>query len=224
MAAELDPSSFETARRMMVDRQVRPSDVTRPALIDAMSAVPREAFVPKARRAMAYVGERIEIAENRYELDPRVFAKLVDAVDPGAEDLALVVGAGHGYAAAVLSRMCGAVIALESDPDLAAAAKTALVEGGYDNVILVEGALSAGCAEHAPYNVILVNGAAAPDALGPIEGQLAEGGRLASIRMDGMAGVCEVRMRSGGAIGRRPAFDAGAAPLPGLSMTEGFVF
>lgn len=220
----MDAALLASARQIMVDRQVRPSDVTRPELVDAMLAVPREAFLPRAKRAVAYAGEHVELAPGRVELDPRVFAKMVDAAEPSPSDLTLVVGLGHGYAAAIFSRLGGAVVGLECAPDLAAAAKNALAEGGFDNVVVAEGPLEAGSAEYAPYNVIFVNGAVSGGAADALEAQLAENGRLVCIRMSGVAGVCEVAVQSGGAIGRRAAFDAAAPVLPGLVENAGFVF
>ena len=100
MALDLNADAMKDARRNMVDCQVRPSDVTRLDLIEAMLWAPRERLLPKARRATAYVGEHVEIAPGRFELDPRVFAKMIDASRVGENDLALVVGGGYGYAAA----------------------------------------------------------------------------------------------------------------------------
>lgn len=224
MAVELDAEAFKAARLNMVDCQVRPSDVTRADLIDAMLWAPREAFLPKPKRAMAYVGEHLELAPQRYELDPRVLAKLINAAEPEAADLALVVGGGYGYAAAILSRLTAAVVSLESDATMSAAAVASLTEMGVDNVMAVEGALEAGCPAHSPYNLIIVNGGVATLDGSALFDQLVDGGRLAAIVMKGAVGRCEVMVKSGGARGGRPVFDATAPVLPGFERVQQFVF
>lgn len=224
MPIDLDADTLEEARRAMVDCQVRPSDVTRVELIDAMLWAPREAFLPKARRAQAYVGEHLPIGENRYELDPMVFAKLVNAADPRSGDLALVVGGGYGYAAAVLSRMAAAVVSLESDPAMAKAAAENLEAHGVDTAIPVEGVLAEGCAEHSPYNLIFMNGASAVEPPAALVDQLAEGGRIVMIRMQGPVGRCMIGVKAGGVLSWRADFDASAAVLPGFEDVRGFEF
>lgn len=221
---DLDSDAFVEARRAMVDCQVRPSDVTRTDLIDAMLWAPREAFLPKSKRAQAYVGEQLAVAENRYELDPMVFAKLIDAAAPQSSDLALVVGGGYGYAAAVLSRLAAAVVSLECDPTMSKAAAEALQRHGVDTAITAEGPLTGGCADHSPYNLIVLNGATAVDLPTTLADQLADGGRVVMIKMNGPVGRCLVGVKSGEVIGWRASFDAAAAVLPGFENTRGFEF
>lgn len=224
MALDTDQGTLEASRRTMVDCQVRPSDVTRLELIDAMLWAPREQFVPKARRAQAYLGEHLAIAPGRWELDPRVFAKMADAGAPEKSDLALVVGSGLGYAAAVLSRICGAVVALEQDEELAGAAAQSLSEAGVDNVISTGGALIGGCAAHAPYNLIFINGGISCPVPSALISQLATGGRLVAVHMDGPVGRCELMVRDGEAVGSRRVFDATAPLLPGFDRAARFEF
>lgn len=224
MSAGRDLAAMQAARRTMVDCQVRPSDVTTPALVDAMLWAPRELFAPKSKRAQAYVGEHLELTAGRYELDPRVFAKLADLAKPRDEDLTLVVGAGLGYAPAVLSRVSAAVIALEEDPAMAAAMRAALESVGADNVIVVEGPLAAGCAAHAPYNLILVNGALPGEPPEALARDLADDGRLVGVQMRGPVGRGVLWTKANGVFGSRSAFDASAPVLPGFEMNEGFVF
>lgn len=114
---------FAAAREVMVDRQVRPADVTLYPIIDAMLAVPREEFVPEALRPVAYFGDHVPLAAGRVLLDPRVFGKLLDGLNIGPSDLVLDVGCGMGYSSAVIARMAEAVVALEEDPALAADAE-----------------------------------------------------------------------------------------------------
>ncbi|MEM1421465.1 MAG: protein-L-isoaspartate O-methyltransferase [Pseudomonadota bacterium] len=221
MAVETGGGMSVEARRNMVDCQIRPSDVTRLDLIEAMLWAPREFLLPKSRRATAYVGEHIEIASGRYELDPRVLAKMIDATKVSSDDLVLVVGGGYGYAAAIFSRLAAAVISLEEDAGMSQAAQTVLAELSADNVISAQGALSHGCADHAPYDVILVNGAVS-ETPGVLIDQLADGGRLTQIRMSGAVGQCETIVKSEATQGARRDFDATAPLLPGFQKGEVF--
>ena len=231
MAVEIDSAGFASARRRMVDGQIRPSDVTRPEILDAMEWAPRERFLPKSKRGMAYAGDVIEIASGRYELEPRVLAKMISELAPGKDDLALVVGSGGGYAAAVLSRLCAAVVTLEQDESLKNSAAEALSEVGVDTVIAEAGNHREGRPQHAPYNLILVNGAVPAVSDGGVDPlhlllseQLGEGGRLATLRSAGAAGWCEVLVRTGDSWSGRRAFEATGPLLPGFEQATGFEF
>src|SRR5688500_4067389 len=119
-------SAFSTARQKMVDGQVRPSDVTDSRIIDAMLAVPREAFVPENQRGLAYLDLDLDVSEagsaKRFLIKPAVTAKLLHAAEISAPDRVLVVGCATGYIAAVLAQFAGQVTATEADPTLAARA------------------------------------------------------------------------------------------------------
>ncbi len=216
-------SDFAERRRIMVDTQVRPSDVTKFPIIEAMLTVPRERFVPDALRETAYMGEHVPLGEGRVVLDPRVLAKMIEAVDIDRDDLVLDIGAGLGYSAAVMARMAEAVIALEENPEFAKEAERVLGENGADNVAVVEGALADGAAKHGPYDVIIVEGAAEviPDA---ITSQLKDGGRIVAIFADGRLGTARVGHCFDGAISWRSAFNANAPTLPGFERAREFVF
>jgi protein-L-isoaspartate(D-aspartate) O-methyltransferase len=215
-------TSFAERRVVMVDSQVRPSDVTKFPIIAAMLEIPREAFVPASRRDAAYMGEHVPLAPGRVVLDPRCFAKMLDALDIEPDELVLDVGCGLGYSAAVLGRMAEAVVALEADAGMARDAEAALSAAGADNVAVVTGALEGGAPRHGPYDVILVEGGveAWPDTL---TAQLKDGGRCAAIFMEGGLGTVRVGLRSGDAISWRYAFNAAAPVLAGFTATRGFV-
>lgn len=222
---------FAQRRTTMVDTQVRTNDVTRYPVIAAMLHVPRENFVPDARREVAYSGENVEIAPGRVLLEPRTFAKLIDVLELASDDLVLDLGCGLGYSAAVLSRIVQAVVAIEPDPELAAQAERRLAAVGADNVAVVNAAFSEGAPAQGPYDAIVVNGAIGvlPDAIAE---QLAEGGRIAALWRDdthaaghgrsGM-GVARLGYKIDGRINWRYAFNAHAPVLPGLARIEGFV-
>jgi protein-L-isoaspartate(D-aspartate) O-methyltransferase len=214
---------YAAAREAMVDRQVRTADVTRYPIIAAMLEVPREDFLPAALKPVAYLGEHVPLAPGRVLLDPRVFAKLLDALDPGPGDLVLDLGCGLGYSTAVIARMAEAVVALESDPAMAAEAEALLGAHGVDNAVVQAGPLDEGVAEHGPFDAILVEGAIEilPHA---IEAQLKVGGRIAAIFAEGAGGQARLGLRTPQGIAWRRIFDATAPVLPGFAATKAFVF
>jgi len=214
-------TDFATRRTTMVDNQIRPSDVTKFPIIDAMLHVPREAFVPGARREAAYVGEHMDLGGGRVILDPRTLAKMLDAIDVQPLEMVLDIGTAYGYSAAVLARLAETVIAVEEDAAMAREAASNLTEAGVLNVAVVEGALSEGAARHGPYDVIVVQGAV-QQVPGTLLDQLAEGGRLVCLFQEGALGVCRVGLRTNGAVSWRFAFNATAPVLPGFAREAAF--
>ena len=215
-------SDFATRRVMMVDTQVRPSDVTKFPIIEAMLSVPREVFVPSARREAAYMGENIDIAPGRVVLEPRTLAKLLDALDIQPGELVLDLGCGLGYSTAVIARLCDAVVAVEEDADLAAEAQRTLSAEGVDNAAVVVGALAAGDARHAPFDVITLQGGVevVPQAL---LDQLKEGGRIGAVFMEGALGTARIGYKIDGVVSWRQVFNASAPVLPGFAAARGLV-
>lgn len=214
---------FAAAREAMVDCQVRPSDVTRYPIIKAMLEVPRETFVPEAMRSVAYLGEHVPLGPRRVVLDPRVFAKMLDAMAIGPADLVLDVGCGLGYSSAVIASMAEAVIGLEEDPAMAAEAAASLSAMGADNVAVEHAAHTDGVPAHGPYDAIIIEGGIErlPEALA---GQLKAGGRIIAIFMEGASGQARIgRLSEHGLMWRR-CFDASAPVLPGFEMEEAFEF
>ena len=212
-----------TARRIMVDGQVRTADVHNVDLLAAMLTIPRERFVPPSMAERAYIDSDTDIAPGRVLLKPMVFAKLIEAADVRAVDHALDVGCGLGYSSAVLSRLAASVVALEEDASLASQTKVALAAAGAFGVTVKTGPLTAGWPVGAPYVFILLNGAAevVPDGFAS---QLKPGGRLACIFGRGPATKAMIfRIAEGHLVGR-PAFDAAAPVLPGFVAPPAFVF
>jgi len=212
-----------TARRLMVDGQVRTADVTNLDLIAAMLAVPRELFVPPALAGQAYLDSDIPLGSGRALLKPMVVARLIQGAQVSATDHVLDVGCGTGYSSAVLSRLAGSVVALEQDPVLAHRAQEALAAAGAANVAVATGLLTTGWPAAAPYDLILLNGATeiAPEALGR---QLKPAGRLACLFGRIPTGRATIyRLIEGHLVGR-PIFDAGGPVLPGFVAPEAFVF
>jgi protein-L-isoaspartate(D-aspartate) O-methyltransferase len=157
-----------TARRHMVDGQIRTADVTNPNLIAAMQAVPRELFVPPAMVDQAYRDGDVSLGQGRALLRPIVLGKLIQGADVRQGDRVLDIGCGTGYSAAVLAHMGAAVVALEENADLARQAEVALAKAGAGQVVVARGPLTAGWPAAAPYDLILLEGATevAPDAVG----------------------------------------------------------
>ncbi|KPQ08562.1 MAG: protein-L-isoaspartate(D-aspartate) O-methyltransferase [Rhodobacteraceae bacterium HLUCCA12] len=214
-------TDFATRRMMMVDTQVRPSDVTKFPILDAMLNVPRELFVPTAMIEAAYVGETLEIAPGRVLLEPRTLAKMLDGLDLQGNELVLDIGAGLGYSSAVMARLAEAVIAVEPDESLAKDAEAALEAAGASNVVVERQALAEGAPRHGPYDAIVVQGGVEtfPPAL---EDQLKEGGRVMAVFMDGALGVVRVGVKRQGAIRWMDAFNAAAPVLEGFGKEKAF--
>lgn len=214
-------ADFAQLRTTMVDTQVRPSDVTKYTVIEALLAVPREAFVPSDRRASAYVDTCVALDEARVMLDARTLAKMLDALDIQNDELVLDIGAGLGYSSAVIARMAELVIAVEDDPDRARDVQANFQELGVDNAILHEGPLEEGAAQHGPYDVIVLQGGveALPAAL---LDQLKENGRICALFMEGALGVVRVGYKIGGQVNWAFAFNASAPVMPGFQKIRTF--
>ncbi len=221
-------TDFAVARRNMVDGQLRTFDVRDRAVLTAMEEVPREAFVPEGREALAYLDQNLALPGSGEEDDPRtmlapmVLARLIQAlaIEPGST--VLDVGGGLGYSAAVLARLGAEVTLLESRSDLAEAAGQRLAASGL-RVRQANGPLSAGVSGQAPFDAILVNGAIEEHPTDLLK-QLDDGGRLACLRAEGRSCKAMLFGRSGAAVGFRTLFDATAPVLAAFRRAPAFVF
>lgn len=211
-------SDFSARRVMMVDTQVRPSDVTKFPIIEAMLSVPREAYVPAAKREAAYVGENLDLG-GRVLIEARTLSKTLDALDILPSDQVLVIGCGQGYSAAVIARMAHSVVGVEEVPELAAAASATLAAHGVSNATVQAGPLVAGAA--GSFDVILIEGGVeeVPEAL---LAQLAEGGRIAAIFMQGALGIVKIGHKSDGHLSWRFGFNATAPVMNGFARAKAF--
>jgi protein-L-isoaspartate(D-aspartate) O-methyltransferase len=221
-------TDFAAARAFMVQGQVRINDVTDPRLTGVMLDVPRERFVPAAVSDLAYLDRDMAVSDAasgpvRYLLKPLTLAKLIQAANISDGDRILDVGCATGYAAALMSKLGGTIVAVEEDPDLARAAARYLAEFGCSQVEVVTGALSDGWKARAPYDVILLEGRTetVPSSL---LAQLDDGGHLVCVQGHG-AGAKGMLYRSirGDASGW-PLFEAAAPLLPGFAAPASFVF
>lgn len=217
-------SDYAAARFHMVECQVRPNKVTDHRLVDAMKEIPREIFVPKQARGIAYVDENVALGNGRYLTEPMIFARMLQEAEIKATDVVLDIGCGTGYSTAILSRLAATVVGVESDADLAKRATEALAQVGADNALVVTGPLPEGHAAQAPYDVIVFNGSVS-ELPAAIRDQLAEGGRLLVVVLD-ESGFGELRLykRYGNAVSSRVLFEAFSPGLPGFEPKPKFEF
>ena len=215
---------FDLAREIMVDSQIRPNDVTDPAIVAAFLRTPREEFVPSARRSVAYSEMEIETAPGRSLWTPRDTAKLIKLAQIKPTDVVLVIAAGSGYEAALISHLADTVIALDDKPGVVDAMTTRFAELGLDRIAPVEGKIAEGLSEQAPFDVIYICGMVEtlPDAWGA---QLAEGGRLvAVVGDDGRLGRGKVFTKAGDTLSARDGFDACPPRLVEFDRKPTFTF
>ncbi len=169
--------TFASARERMVQVQLKNRGIKDQRVLDAMSTVPRERFVPEGSRRDAYADRPLPIGRGQTISQPYMVARMLEALAPGDEHRTLEIGAGSGYVAALLGELCAEVWAVEIVEKLVQRARGVLLDLGYENVNLVVGDGTQGLAERAPYDRIIVS-AGAPSEPQPLLDQLADGGRL----------------------------------------------
>ncbi len=220
MATKFSEITAAEMRSAMIDSQLRTNDVTDPAVVGAMAAVPREAHVPAALAGVAYMDRAISLGSGRALNAPLVTGRMLvaAAIRPGMR--VLLVGGATGYTAALLAQLGAEVHVVEEQADLMAAAKAAVTG---DKLHWIEGPLAAGAPDAAPFDRILVEGAieTLPDTL---VAQLAEGGRLVAARRDGTVSRLVEGVKVGGTVALRSFADMDVAPLPGFAAPAGFRF
>ncbi len=210
----------------MVDSQIHPMGVTSDAILNAFLEVPREEFVPDTLKSVCYCDEDVKVASGRYLMEPSVFARLIEEGSVSIDDAVLTIGSGIGYNAAILSKLCSTVVALEEKEDLVEVAQSSWDKLGYSNIAAITGTLSDGALQYAPYDVIIFNGSIAklPDT---IIDQIKEGGRiLAIIRTStlDLADAIVFRKNKDGSLSKRILFEAGTPYLNGFSPEKEFIF
>jgi protein-L-isoaspartate(D-aspartate) O-methyltransferase len=216
-------ADFETARRRMVDNQLRTSNVTDRRILTAFEEVPRERFVPEARQALAYGDAEHNLGGGRVLASPAPFAKLIQLAEIQHTDSILDVGAGTGYSTAVLGRLGASVTGLESDPALVAKAHQLFGNTFVGTGSVVQGPLDGSSLAADAYDVIVVEGAidSAPVTLFRL---LKDGGRLVALLRRNGAGVAHVYVKSGSEVATRAEFNTALPPLAAAPREENFVF
>ncbi|MEM6491552.1 MAG: protein-L-isoaspartate O-methyltransferase [Pseudomonadota bacterium] len=223
---------FAQARDTMVETQLRTNKVVDPQVIAAFAETPREIFAPPGRRAVAYTDEDLSLGGGRWLTAPMTLARLVQAAAATPHSIALVVGAATGYAAAILSKLAQTVFAMDVDRDALTATANAWAAHGFDNIVVVDGHVVDGAPDHAPFDVILIDGAVETEPK-TLLGQLADGGRLACVRreaydpakisgLQGGVGRAGLYTKAAGVIGWRTIFDAHTPLSPGFGAQREF--
>jgi protein-L-isoaspartate(D-aspartate) O-methyltransferase len=217
-------SYLAEARERMVASQLRPNKVSDPRILDAMRRLKRERFLPSALRAFAYADDNVSLGSGRVLSQPMVQARMIQAATPSPGEAALVVGAGTGYAAAVLAVLGLRVTALEESAILLDLAHAAFATEA-PNVTVAQGPLPAGWPSGAPYDVILIEGAV-PEVSADLASQLRpETGRLVTIISErGGMGYAALAELTPAGVSVRPLFDCQSPVLPGFDRARAFEF
>ncbi len=214
---------YAQARLLMVETQLRTREVNDHDLISAMLNVPRERFVPAERMGLAYSDMRHEFAgaSRRVMPEPVSFALLAQLGAITRDDVVLDIACGTGYSTAVLAGIASAVVALEDDDDLVAAADANLTALEIGNAAVLRGDLRDGVPSEAPFDVILIGGAV--DAVSPaLFNQLKEGGRLVVGTVHGPTSVATLFIKTDGKVTRHEAFDLGLPRLEAFAKPVAF--
>lgn len=175
MAAETE---WERARARMVERQLRRRGIEDERVLAAMAEVPRELFLPESERSRAYDDGAVRIGEGQTISQPWIVASMAALLELRGDETTLEVGAGSGYAAAVLSRLCREVVTIERHLGLAERARATLVELRYANVEVRTGDGALGAPDRAPFAAISVTATAAREPPPALMSQLAAGGTM----------------------------------------------
>ncbi len=221
-------ADFAVQRTNMVESQVRPSDVTDRRILRAMLEIPRDEFVPSHLKPFAYMDEALKLSKSgpngaaRELLAPRTLAKMIHLAEIGDKDVVLTVGAGTGYAAALIGRLAETVVALESDAELADTAGRTLEGQEFDNIAVVTGTLSAGYPDEGPYDAIFVDGRV-EEMPAVLLDQLKDGGRLVAILGPEDYSRVTLWRRVGAHFDAQEQFVASGALLPGFEVKRQFV-
>ncbi|MGC1470226.1 MAG: rRNA adenine N-6-methyltransferase family protein [Sphingorhabdus sp.] len=214
----MQSAQSEITRRHMVDSQLRTNGITTAWIVKAMGELPRENFLSAGKEAFAYLDRSVPLGNGRMLNPPLATAEMLQIAEVSDSDNVLLIGAGTGYMAALLSGRAGKLVAVESDADLAKTARTNVA-----GLNLVEGGLGEGADKDAPYNVIVIDGAV-EQLPAAIEAQLAEGGRIVAGLAEGPVRRLAVGTKHGGHVALRAFADTEVASLPGFERAREFVF
>lgn len=220
---QLTSMDFEAARANMIEQQIRPWNVLEMQTLSALGAVRREDFVPSEQRDVAFADVQIPLGDGEVMLEPKVSARMMEALHLTAGDRVLEVGTGTGYLTALLCQICSHVTSVEIDPDLLEQARRNLGMAGIENVSLVEGDAHEGWGQSGEFDAVLVSGSMARLADGLLAG-LAAGGRLIGIEGHAPAMQAVLYTRTEEGFSRRSLFETSAPRLKNAEDTPEFVF
>ncbi len=219
-------ADFQQARKNMVEGQIHPNGVIMPELLEAFETTPRELFVPSDYKNLACNDEDIPLGGGRYLLEPSVHARMIQALEPKADDVVLDIGGGTGYGAAVLSPLVSTVVVVENENELIERVSQVWKEMGLCNIASFEGPLNEGNAANAPYDSIVIAGAVA-EVPPQIIDQLVPHGRLVCIIKEAghVMGQARIYQKSeDGQYSSYALFDAGSPYLKGFEPKPVFQF
>ncbi len=218
---------FKEARQAMVDCQLATNNVVSTRVLEAMSTIPREDFLPDDKRDFAYLDEDILIGEGRFLVEPMIIARLIQAAEPQPTDIALDVGSSSGYSAAVLSSLTETVIAVEPHENMRKHACKTWATLDMCNIVDIAGDQDGQISKNAPYDIIVLNGAvsAIPETLAHHLKE--ESGRMVCVlrkdpKSTGKAVL--VSKSSNGNISVSPLFDANIPYLSEFAPKNDFAF
>ena len=221
----MNDQSFNRARKIMLESQIRPNKVIDEKVLSAFSEIPRELFVQKSMRDIAYIDEDLPLSNGRYLMEPMILARLIQSLELSVFDNVMIIGVGTGYSAAIISQIVTSVIGIESRANLIQKAENNLTSLDITNAVLFKERLQDGFSKEAPYNAILIDGGVSfvPDS---ILNQLANDGRLVSIYRSeaGTAGEACLWMRAGRKFSRTCLFNAQVPTLEEFKAKQEFSF
>lgn len=171
------------ARKHMIDSQIYTNKVEDERVLAAIQAIPREEFVPEKYRGVAYIDEDLVIGEGRFLMEPMIFARLLQTADIKKTDKVLIVGAGTGYAVAVIAALAGEVVGLEDNINFVSAAQENIRRLEINNATFVKAELTQGADRQKPYDLIFINGAV-EDVPGTLVSQLKDGGKIVTVKAE----------------------------------------
>lgn len=214
------------ARETMVDCQIGTAGVVSPGILQAFQTIPREKFLPQTLQRVAYTDECLPVGPGRFLPEPGAHARLIEAASPEASDVALDIGGATGYSAAILSSLVTTVIALEDRQEYLDHAASVWNDLGACNIAGIKAPLTRGAPEHAPYNLIFINGAVT-EIPAQLAQQLTDGGRMVAIvKKPGqiMGQAVLVRGLGGTGFSSHILFECAGEYLPGFEPKPAFQF
>jgi protein-L-isoaspartate(D-aspartate) O-methyltransferase len=216
--------NVEQARFNMIEQQIRPWDVLDPGVLQLLSLVRREEFVPAALRHLAFTDTELPLKAGRTLLQPKVEARLLQELHLQPSDRVLELGTGGGYLTALMAHQAGHVLSLEPDPELAEAAQARLRRLGLTRAQVQVAALLGGAPSQGPFDAIVLTGSVA-EVPAALLAQLKPGGRLvAVVGHEPVMQAVMLRQAGSGEPARTELFDTVIARLPGAVEPSAFAF
>ncbi len=214
-------SDFTVNRRAMIDSQLRTNGIMSPAVIAAMGMVPRENFVPESFQSISYMDRSVPLGASRVLNPPLAIGLMLEQADVQKDDRILLIGAGTGYLAALLAGRGASLVATEESADLMALAQANLtVQSG---LTLIAAPLAGGAPDHAPYSLVLIDGAIETLTQAVVD-QMQEGGRIVTGLAEGAVRRLASGYKRNGKVALRAFADTEIAALPGFAHTKEFIF